>query len=552
MAFAFTLEDDENTISVANATTLHDITFLRAKVESIRLWFLIDDAAVTLQTGHIDLSLNNWAGSHFSERVHVSVPNITVAAIDQRDAFHRRGEMDKPVRTVACCETSVNLKLVERKADFAKGRALQQHHVLVHDQRTHRADWLLLDPDGTSYLRERDRYKGGPPSMSIPYMPQPVTEISHSNGGIVNSLVGDKGSSHASRKSSFLSLPSSRKGRSHGFGSHTSSIEVSKSPAQICCHGTASREHYRRPPATLSGFDGSYAHPGAEAAIPASTFSFSSPWSTSYFPLQQIKLDRANLPQLASEPEPIFQSNPQRAEQEAFHSTEGPRTAHASFLIEMRPGLTAFCTPKLFGIVSALLRQLQPAHPVDILDHVQIDTMSRILKLKKLRSKARHISDFRIHLPFLHLRLINVDDSEQNSLRTEQRDQYDLILAQLGLTFRLFDHAKNEDEECRTERGVVLFTQANEIYAAVTGKSAEASSEMASAQISFEDVEFWLASQPQIDAKLQLRSVEAFTRSKQIGYLSSLIHRTGVVAEQIGNNFSIPDPNANDSKLGES
>jgi hypothetical protein len=546
MSFAFTLDDDENTISIANATILHDITFLRAKVESIDLWFLIDDAAVTLQTGHIDVSLNDWAGSHFSERVHASIPNIIVAAIDQRDAFRHRSEIDEPVKAFACFETSVDLKLVERKADFAKGRALQQHYVRFHDQRTHRADWLLLDPDGQGYLRGRGRYKGGPPSMPIPHMPQPVSEISHSDGGIVTGVVRDKGSSHAGKENSFLSLPSSRKSNSHGSRDRTSSIEVSNSRAQRHRSRTASRKHLQGSPGTFPGSDFSYTRSEAEPGIPTSTFTFSSPWSTPYFPLQKIKLDRASLPQLASETQPIFQINPKWVDEETFQTPpEGPRTAHASFLIEVRPGLTAFCTPKLFGIVSAFLKQLQPAHPVDILDQLQIDAMSRILRLRKLQSKARRISDFRIHLPRFHLRLINADDTRQNSLRLQQHDQYDLILAQLVLTFRLFDHAKDQEEERKTERGILAFTQANEIYFAVSGKSVETSNETASAQISLADVEFWLSSQQQIDAKLQLRSIEALTWGKQIDFLSSLIHRTGLVAEQIGNDFNLSDQNQN-------
>jgi hypothetical protein len=545
-SFAFTLDDDENTISIANTTTLHDITFLRARVESIGLWFLIDDAALTLQTGHIDVSFNDWAGAYFSDRVHANIPNITVAAIDQRDAVRHRGDIDEPVKPFACFETSVNLKLVERKADFAKGRARQQYHVRFHDQRTHRADWLLHSSDGVGFLRERDRYKGGPPSMPIPHMPQPATELAYGNGKIFAGPVHDKQQFLPGHTSSFLSLPLSQKSRGHGFGSRRSSIHVSKSSGPTRSNEVQSRVSRQGSPGLVPKSNASNMGSGKRPSTSAATITFSSPWSPPYFPLQKIKLDRTHLPQITSDMEPAFYSNPKRVDQDTFEAPdEGPRTTHASFLIDARPGLTGFCTPQLFGVISAFLKQFQPEHPVDILDQVQIDTMSRILKLRKLRSKARLISDFRIHLPFLHLRLINVDDSGRNSLRTEQHDQYDLILAQLGLTFRLFDHAKNEDEERRTERGVIIFTRANEIYAAVTGKSAEASSEMASAQISFEDVEFWLSSRPQIDAKLQLHSVEAFTRSRQIGYLSSLIHRTGVVAEQIGNDFNIPDQNHN-------
>ena len=539
-SFAFTLDDDENTISIADTNAVHDITFLRATVESINLWFLIEDAALTLQTGHIDVSFNDWAGIYFSERVHASIPTIIAAAIDQRDAARHRGDVGEPVKTFACFETSVDLKIVERNADFAKGRALQQHHVRLHDQRTHRADWLLHHSEQSGYIRERDRYKGGPPLMPIPHMPQPVTELTDGNGRIVAGSVHEKGQLHPTRKSSFLSLPSSQKGCDNDIGSKNSSTQVSKGSARDRSNRAQPRVNHQRSPGLQPESNSSCGKPIKNQGTSAATITFSSPWSPPYLPLQKIQLDRSILPLIPSKLGRAFQKNPNRVDQEAFETpNEGPHTTHASFIIEVQPGLTGFCTPQLFGTVSALVKRFQPAHPVDMLDQVQIDTMSRILKLRKLRSKARLVSDFKIQLPFLHLRLVNTDVSEKDSLRTEQRDQYDLILAQLGLTFRLFDHAKQEEEEFRTERGVLVFTQANEIYLSVSGKSPEASNETASAQISLEDVEFWLGSQPRIDAKLQLRSVEAFTWGKQIRYLSSLIHRTGLVAEQIGNDFKL-------------
>ena len=545
-AFAFTLDDNENTISIASANVVHDITFLRANIESVNLWFLIEDAALTLQTGRIHVSFNDWAGAYFSERVHAIIPNIVVAAIDQRDAVRHRGDRNGPVKSFACFETSVDLKLVERKADFAKGRALQQHHVRLHDQRSHRADWLLHHLDRTDYIRERDRYKGGPPLMPVPHMPQPVTEVLHSNGTIVADSVREKPQLRPGRKSSFLSLPSSQKGRDDVAGSRKSSTQTSKGSAPDRSNRIQPRYTRQGLPNHLTKFSAISGKPGKHSDITKASIAFSSPWSPPNFPLQTIQLDRSVLPLMPPDLEPAFQNNPKQADQEALETpNEGHHTTHASFIIEMQPGLTGFCTPQLFGVVSALVKQFQPTHPVDMLDQVQIDTISRILRLKKLRSKARLISDFKVQLPFLHLRLINKDISEQNSLESEQHDQYDLILAQLGLTFRLFDHAGDKEEEFRTQRGFLVFTQANELYASVSGKSAEASNEMASAQISLEEVEFWLSSQPRIDAKLQLRSVEAFTWGKQIRYLSSLIHRTGVVAEQIANDFNLSGQNDN-------
>ena len=207
----------------------------------------------------------------------------------------------------------------------------------------------------------------------------------------------------------------------------------------------------------------------------------------------------------------------------------------------MGPALVGFCTPRSSEIIAALLKHLQPTHPIDLLDQIQIEAMSRILKVAKLRSKARQLTDFSIDIPFFHLRLVNAYSIEQERLEAEQRDQYDFMISQLRLTCRMQAHHDAEDQECETHHGLLVHAQADEVSVAVSERSADLSNDLASARGVIRNVVFWLGSQQEANAKLQMRSIEVAVWSSQVEYLASLIHRTGAVVENIARGFDISD-----------
>ena len=526
-SFDFALDDDENTIPLSLTTTIHDITFLRARVESMSIWLLVDEAAVLLQTASVDVAFNDWAGVYFSQRVHAEIPSIVVAAIDRNDAARHRSASDEPVTTYAYIETSVDLRLIARKENFAKDRALQQAHVRFHDMRTNRAQWLLHDPDTGKEARLRARARQEPPAMPVPFMPEPVTDTSPTPAPY--------SSVHQQRQSSFLSLPSSH--RMHP-------------PKPVQKAGTRIKNDRIRSESTRRRVPGAFGVGRIQREVdctsrdtPGASFTFASPWSAPYFSLQNIKLDRAEVPRYDMGAEEMLQ--PEADDAAFMTTTEASKTAHASLLVDIRRGVMGFCTPHTFKVVSVLLGHVQPRHPVDLMDGLQIGTMSKILKLSKLRSKDRQTDDVRIQLPVLHLKLLDSRYAAEEKQLPRTGDQYDLVVSRTRLTVRISDFLKAQDGEGGNEatlaRGQLMHMQMAEAYAMIAERADQDGICTPSGQLVLEDVGCWLAIQEQNTVKLQLRNVQASTWSKQVEHLVSLIQRINYLSDQIKANIKVND-----------
>ena len=534
-SFDFVLDDDENTVPMSLTTIVHDITFLRARVESISIWLLVDEAAILLQTASIDIAFNDWAGLYFSQRVHAGIPSIVLAAIDRNDAARHRSASDEPVTTYAYIETSVDLRLIARKANFAKDRALQQAHVRFHDMRTHRAQWLLHDPDTGKEARLRARAKQEPPAMPVPFMPEPApngspTHAPHS--GVLHQ-----------RQSSFLSLPSSHRIRPPSPRRSSTSKPIREAGNKIERDRDRSDSTRRRAPGAF-GVGGIRREVDCTSRdAPGASFTFASPWSAPYFSLQNIKLDRAEVPRhdLGVEETP----QPEIDDAAFMNTTEASKTAHASFLIDVKRGLMGFCTPHTFKVVSALLGHVKPRHPVDLMDGLQIDTMSKILKLSKLRSKDRQTDDVCIQLPVLHLKLLDNRYAAEEKQVQSTRDQYDVVISRTCLTLRIFDFLKAQDgrdgNEAAVGRGLLMHVRMAEVYAMIAERAERNATCTPSGQLVLEDVGCWLAIQEQNTIKLQLRNVQASTWSKQIEHMVSLIQRINYVSDHIKANLKVND-----------
>ncbi|KAK2861472.1 hypothetical protein FQN49_004160, partial [Arthroderma sp. PD_2] len=78
-SLAFSFDDDENALPPIQ-TGVYDVTFLRAKVKSVRVWALVDEAAFLFSTGSIDVEFNDRCGSKISLFVNLTVPDVVVAA----------------------------------------------------------------------------------------------------------------------------------------------------------------------------------------------------------------------------------------------------------------------------------------------------------------------------------------------------------------------------------------------------------------------------------------------------------------------------------------
>lgn len=144
-SFDFSFDNEENALHPLFPPILFDVTFLRANIASIHISVLLDEIAVILDSQPLSIKINDWANSKFSKRLSFIAPSITIAAVDRQSVPLALRMADKTISPLGLIEMAVGLKMALRKRDITESRRLQQEHIKIHDQRTHRAQWLLFD-----------------------------------------------------------------------------------------------------------------------------------------------------------------------------------------------------------------------------------------------------------------------------------------------------------------------------------------------------------------------------------------------------------------------
>jgi hypothetical protein len=542
-SFAFTFDDDENALPVSHVPVIHDVTFLRARVDSIGLSFLLESTAILFGAQRIDVTFNDWAGVSFSERLHLEIPGIELAAVDLSSAIRHKDKTNQQVLTHAVFDTSLLVKMVERKRDFAQDRALQQQHVRFHDQRTHRTTWLLHDHhQALPSVGQPRKLRLHPPAMPVPNMPMPLTQNdapkpTHRKEAFQPAL---------RRKSSFLSYSSS--GETPSLQSKRQSSRGAIEKSSQSAHRSLSRPVFRtkskhetkssKGPASLWWERRRRLIQKVQSRSPTG-MTYSSPWTPPHFSLQQIVPDTSDLPPI---PETASFSIKKHTYSDALENTEladeDSTTVHTRLHVELGHSVRGFASPDFFAAVASLLKTVQPVHPTDLLDDLQVKTISELVKFAKIRLKVGSMTDCLVRIPMAQFRMVN-SDSQQNSSPSEvNKDQYDFQIEKAQLIFRSRTEEKPRDDHPALESALRLHLVADRCHLKIHDRSPDAQLDKAAAKISFEELVLWMASDDRTITKLQLRDLEATSWGSRIEYLASLIHRTVDTSESIIGSFN--------------
>jgi hypothetical protein len=529
-SLVFTIDEEENAVPPINATVDHDITFLRAHLDGVRLWLLTDGAAMLIELDPTDINLNDWAGPNFSKNIHVTLPRLFISAVDRKSASRAHDftnqHVSQQVKTLACFQTSINIQALDKKADFARDRALQQNHVRFHDQRTHRVEWLLHhQSQGRTPIGQGD-WARHPPAMQIPQMPEPVL---HRHGNVVASGQRHLSMAGLRRPSSFLSSESS------------SSRKGSLNSRRPKSHD-ARRIHSRPNVSQLSDRHGStFQHvvdlkAAAHRSNTSGTAVFSSPWSAPHFSLDHVQPDTAEMPQFPENPQAFSRKELNLGE--AVNDGESIRGAQMGVFGTLSRGLVGFCTPAFFSAISELVKDLEPKHPVDLLDNIQIAAITQVLQSMGLQSEHGSVVDFAIDVPFVHIKMIN-SEPLRDMLASPHEDQYDLVLSQVRFNARVRSVSPSAEDNTSAREGPLLFqSSVDQISVAVSErKSEDPHGDKASAEATLSDLSFWLGMKQKIRTKVRVRGLELATFTKRMDFLASLIQRTEAMVEHMVENF---------------
>ncbi|UNI21967.1 Macrophage colony-stimulating factor 1 receptor [Purpureocillium takamizusanense] len=526
-AFGFMFDDVENALVPYSSLVFHDITFVRVDVSSCHLWVRVEEAAFLLSTDAIRVNSNDWAGSHYSKRANISIPNIELSCVNAESAARHYSRRQHPVETAAYLRTDVRLSTIGRKFHFSEERKIQQDLVRREDQRTGRTPFLLLDEFGNDFVPE----VVDPPAQCAPPPPYPATDVMDEDASY-RSASSSHRSNRLRHQSSFLSSSSSS----------TNSVRKALRPVggQISAKQKDLSSRHDLYPVAYTQRKTSGSSGGRPFITPArdkdvhdhSSVAFSSQYFAPHFPLEDIRADvrDATFAPLEEEQED-FEDIFERAA--AKLDDIDPRNlseehVHSSALIEFPRGITAFFTPEAVRHATSLLVALQPTEPDDILDSLQVESISEIFTSKKQEHVRGKMQDILVRLPQANLRFLNSSTLDSPDELQEAQDQYDIRLSRVALVTRTVTEAGGSKPP-RTSLHFRL--QSAKLSASERLSSLQAP--QAAVMVQVDTVMFSLGAKDVTYFDADIGSIVGSTATGKIEYLAALIHRTGSIASDL-------------------
>ena len=541
-AFGFSFDDDENALISAASIVLYDVTFLRVYVQSVDVWLHVEEAAFLLSTGSINVDFNDWARSHYSRRANIKIPNIKVSCINAERAARHKIRSNHPIETDALLETSISLAIIGRKHDFSNQKRRQQEFIRREDQRTHRTPFLLLSDPPEDFVPDIV----DPPAQSVPPMPVPTkADEVESDRMTMYSGATSKRSRSLRHKSSFLSFASeSSVVRPR---SRRSSVRVKQADrlSPFASYGRQSRGsggHVRdtSPSTRHSGFYSTFGDNAERQDLMHNTVAFSSQYFAPYFPLENLKMNYRDAAKITVE-----RDDDSEAERNSLTFELGDidpdsipeDCAYSAIILEMPSGVKAICNPTALRHIITLLSSLQPSDPEDILDSIQSDSMKAIFDMQKDQKMKGHVEDILIKIPRADIRFANPFGSDPSNPSGEEEDQYNLSITKLALASRTEtkwqDAFKPESKQTRSSFHVRL----QSIEASAAERYHDAFNSAAAVRASVENIMVSMGTRDITYLDVDMGTIMTSTSSEKIDYLASLIHRTSVLATDLGRLF---------------
>ena len=580
-AFGFTFDDDENALIPYHTIVMYDVTFLRANVKSVAIWLHVDEAAFLLSLDQgIDVCYNDWARQHYSKRGDISIPDLQVSCVNSESAMRHKSRPSALVETDAFLKTGLDIAIIGRKNDFSNERALQQALIRREDQRTQRAAFLIIPGlmDRTFIPDHVD-----PPAQPVPPIPLPVSAddvardgISLSSGAASvsskrrlrrqksqrsflsasassqSSVVRPQSSVHTgsarSRQSSMLPLGRQGTQRLAPMGSHHEG-KLARAPSATSREAAPSRQ------SALSNIM-DYATDSHRHGPSHNTMAFSSKYFAPYFPLENVAPDISEAMCHGSNGVNCFGSHvsdgakANDAESDADDmsfadfglddvdpASLNEDRMHASMMVRVRDGVSAFFNPASAKHIAALISALQPRDPDDILDKVQIAAVDGIIGAMNRRSMQGRMDDIAVQLPRANLRFLNAMSPDA---ATEEQDQYDVTISNVTFMSREKTtwHNAMKPEENVQHNSFQLRLGSLELTA--SERAAHIRRPQAAFMATVENVLVSMGTKDLAYLDADIKSVDGQLSSEKIEYIASLVHRTGVLASELGEAFAVP------------
>ncbi|OOF99473.1 hypothetical protein ASPCADRAFT_137976 [Aspergillus carbonarius ITEM 5010] len=531
-SFDMTFDNEENALPPLALIQLHDVTFLRAKIDSIHLSVLLDQTALILRSGPVTTEFNDLANTRFSKRMKLLVPDLSIAAIDYRSLGQLKNLPYTDTTPLALFQSTLKIRMVQRRSDITESRRLQQEHIKAHDQRTQRTPWLLMDWDDMDPdLLQHNGDSLVPPTIPIPTMPEPIWK--HSGlGGLPSSRRRFSVSRSNLSSKSFLVMPdassvrsvSRRKARQPNRPTNMSSeIERDKKPRRPATV-SPTPTFLKRRDVTKDGLSN----------IPDA----SSPWVMPEFSLHKTKIDTSQLPreQVSRKYAAVTKGDLPVVDVDPFFSlSDSDVTTYTNLAIELPTGIRGFCYPEFLHILSALIERMQPKRPVSIIDSLQKQVISDIVGYEKSMKQPKTCTSIAIRAPTILVKLINSETIPNGG--SHLRDEYKIDMSQLKAEFRTKVERERGDLLSGINKSSTVHAAADNVSISVQGNSTDAYQEKAELRCILGDLNFWLVTNPMVRLNFQVRTFDTVTSTKSVEHLASLVRRTTTMSDSIASSF---------------
>lgn len=537
-AFGFMFDDVENALVPYSSLVFHDVTFLRLDVKSVHLWLRVDDAVFLLSTGSVGVRSNDWAGSHYSKRADISIPNVEVSCVNPESAARFSSRHHHPIETTAYLKTNVRLSTIGRAFHFREELRIQQDLIRREDQRTERTPFLLhQDTDHDIVPDMLD-----PPAQCVPLPAFPVAKFEGGIGSLNIRPHVSRDSSRLRKQSSFWSLSSSNSGPSNLHATNNTSYTRPRS--QLTARSTKSdmtkRElrvsGSRRGGVALSDLRFSEMNKQEHSkSSDQPAVMFSSQYSVPHFSLRGVQPDRREAVFGRAQDEDDVGSWAAHVSLDDISPDNlSEDHAQASTMIEFPSGITAVIRPAAVRCVNSLLAALQPRDPDDIIDSIQLDSIGTIFSDKKQRHLSGAMQELMIKLPKADVRFLNSSATAYETSACEEHDQYDIRVSDALLIMRNVKDRMVSEPTSRTS----LRFHLRAVELSASERLSAVDTPQAAIVVNIESVNLSIGAKDITYFDADIGSITGSTASGKIEYLASLIHRTGAIASELGDLLS--------------
>ncbi|KAJ5164086.1 uncharacterized protein N7500_005916 [Penicillium coprophilum] len=532
-SFDFSFDNEENALPTLFPELLFDVTFLRAKIDSIHVSVLLDQTAVILSTQPLNVHFNDWANTKFSKRMSLRVPDISIAAVERQSVNQYNPSAGEMISPIGLFQFTIGLKMALRKSDIAESRRLQQEHIKTHDQRTHRAQWLLFDWEETgpaSTLPPDEDVL--PPTMAIPSMPEPI----HDRHGSIDAPSYHRASGPRSSGSAKSFLVQSEASSMNSVRIHTT-----KSPRVASDPVPKSRPFLPTRGSTASVAKPNRSRDGPNSGFRAGAFSSSpttdaNPWIMPFFSYYKLHLDTSELPLPFTDEGDTMNEDSAMNQKSVFLTFDDDQTKYTNLACDIPLGIRGFCTSKFLLTLAALLDGLEPKHPTRIIDSLQEDVISSIVGYDNAMSQPRISTAVALRVPSIQFRLVDLSEAPNNK-QIKFRDEYSIEIRRLNTEFQRKVQRRKGDLLEGLKQGVTIHAAADHVSIFVEGSGADSFHEKAMFNSHLEDMNFWLVTSPNVRSNLQMRTFNTITSAKSVERLAFLVRRATTMFDSVASSF---------------